>query len=103
MILIAMTPCVPEAWSLPELKLYAAVEQLATQAMGSRALQADGQDFDAASTVKGLVYSHKSVAEVSKAGEAMTQRFLQWAWTVSGAPELFISAVNLAGRYGQDG
>ena len=57
----------------------------------NRALQADGQDFDAASTV-------------SKAGEAMTQRFLQWAWTVSGAPLSFsFLAVYLAGRYGQDG
>lgn len=47
------------AWSLPNLKLYAAVNQIATQ------------DFDAASTV-------------SKSGDAMTSRFLQWAWTVSG-------------------
>jgi len=47
------------AWSLPNLKLYAAVNQIATQ------------DFEAASTV-------------SKSGAAMTSRFLQWAWTVSG-------------------
>lgn len=47
------------AWALPKLKLYAAAEQLATQ------------DFEAASTV-------------SKAGEPITQRFLRWAWTVTG-------------------
>jgi len=47
------------AWALPDLKLYAAVEFLATQ------------DFDGDSTV-------------SKAGEAMTERFLRWCWTISG-------------------
>jgi len=47
------------AWALPELKLYAAIEQLATQ------------DFEAASTV-------------SKEGEPITQRFLRWSWTVTG-------------------
>eukprot|EP00913_Durusdinium_trenchii_P021625 g20322.t1 len=55
------------AWSLPNLKLYCAVDQLATQ------------DFEAASTV-------------SKSGEAMTQRFLQWAWNITG-----LSAMGKAG------
>eukprot|EP00931_Biecheleriopsis_adriatica_P104336 TRINITY_DN79019_c0_g1_i1.p1 TRINITY_DN79019_c0_g1~~TRINITY_DN79019_c0_g1_i1.p1 ORF type:complete len:433 (+),score=80.97 TRINITY_DN79019_c0_g1_i1:97-1395(+) len=47
------------AWALPELKLYVAEPQLATQ------------DFDEDSTV-------------SKSGEPFTQKFLRWCWTISG-------------------
>lgn len=47
------------AWALPDLKLLAAADFLATQ------------DFEGVSTV-------------SKAGESVTSRFLRWAWTISG-------------------
>jgi len=51
------------AWALPDLKLYCAVDQLATQ------------DFDAESTV-------------SKAGQSRTQRFLKWSWAVTGLADM---------------
>lgn len=55
------------SWALPELNLYCAVEQLATQ------------NFEEASTV-------------SKAGDPLTKRFLEWCWHVAGFKRMLHAA-----------